>query len=239
MGSVSASPRWKKAAYEQMLARLRTLLPPTDFDEEWNAGTALHSDEALESLVYSGLEPQPRDSRFSIDSIGRMHLHCALCSDVPPSLPSRCSPSPPGRALRINRQLPHRLRRYRPTTLVRYDLPRGLSDGFAPTRQPARRKDGADAVDWPAFTLNGQPLWAAQSEANVPLKLRKGNEVNSPFRLPGDDLIEPGGHWLRFMEWPAGPQPYLHRGSRRPSRRYGFDPQRTLRTVGLSHRGEG
>ena len=89
-------------------------------------------------------------------------------------------------------------------TLVRYDLPRGLSDGFAPTRQPARRKEGPDAVDWPSMTLNGQPIWTAQSEASVPLKLRKGAEAASLFRLPGDEVIEPGGHWLRFMEWPRG-----------------------------------
>ncbi len=91
-----------------------------------------------------------------------------------------------------------------PLTLVRYDLPRGLSDGFAPTRQAARRKEGTDAVDWPSFTLNGQPLWAAQSEANEALKLRKSAEVKSFFRLPGDDVIEPGGHWLRYMESPPG-----------------------------------
>jgi hypothetical protein len=89
-------------------------------------------------------------------------------------------------------------------TLVRYDMPRGLSDGFAPTRQPARRKDGADAVEWPAFTLNGQPLWKNASEAAVTLKLRKGAEASSLFRMTGDDVIEPGGHWLRFMEWPRG-----------------------------------
>lgn len=59
-------------------------------------------------------------------------------------------------------------------------------------------------MDWPSFTLNGQPIWSDQSEARVPLKLRKGAEVNSPFRLPGDDVIEPGGHWLRFLEWPRG-----------------------------------
>ena len=89
-------------------------------------------------------------------------------------------------------------------TLVRYDLPRGLSDGFAPTRQPARRKEGPDAVDWPSMTLNGQPIWTAQSEASVPLRLRKGAEAASLFRMPGDEVIEPGGHWLRFMEWPRG-----------------------------------
>src|SRR5689334_17019629 len=64
-------------------------------------------------------------------------------------------------------------------TLVRYDMPRGLSDGFAPTRFSARRKEGADAVEWPSFTLNGKPLWAAEGEATVPLKLRKGSDANS------------------------------------------------------------
>jgi hypothetical protein len=108
----------------------------------------------------------------------------AVAQDKPPATP----PPPPAAQL----------------SLVRYDLPRGLADGFAPTRQAAKRKDGPDAVDWPTFTLNGQPLWPAQSEASVPLKLRKGAEANSLFRLPGDDVIEPGGHWLRFMEWPRG-----------------------------------
>ncbi|MEA3208859.1 MAG: hypothetical protein QOE70_1916 [Chthoniobacter sp.] len=88
--------------------------------------------------------------------------------------------------------------------LVRYDLPRGNSDGFAPTRQLARRKDGPDAVDWPDFTLNGQPLWRDKSDASVPLRLRKGAEANSPFRMPGDEVIEPGGHWFRAMEWQRG-----------------------------------
>jgi hypothetical protein len=86
-------------------------------------------------------------------------------------------------------------------SLVRYDMPRGFADGYAPTRQPAQRKDGPDAVDWPDFTLNGQPLWRDGSEATVPLRLRKGAEAASPFRQPGDDVIEPGAHWFRAMEW--------------------------------------
>ena len=89
-------------------------------------------------------------------------------------------------------------------TLVRYDLPRGRSDGYAPTRQSAQRKEGADAVDWPGFSLGGQPLWGDRSEASVSLRIRAGAEANSPFRLPTDDVIEPGGHWLRALEWPRG-----------------------------------
>ena len=110
--------------------------------------------------------------------------------------------------------------------LVRYDLPRGRSDGFAPTRQPALRKDGADAVDWPAFTLNGQPLWADRSEAAAPLKLRRGAEAGSPFRLPSDDVIQPGGHWLRSIEWPRG-------------RSHLYTADRTARTAGNAPLGPG
>jgi hypothetical protein len=89
-------------------------------------------------------------------------------------------------------------------TLVRYDLPLGISTGFAPTRQAARRADGTDAVDWPVFTLNGGALWADRSDAAVPLAARRGEDARSYFRSPGDDVIEPGGHWLRFIEWPRG-----------------------------------
>ncbi len=126
--------------------------------------------------------PMPR--RPPIFAVALFAAFCAASAQDKPATP----PPPPVAQL----------------TLVRYDMPRGLSDGFAPTRQPARRKEGPDAVDWPGFTLNGKPLWTAQSEATVPLPLRRGAEANSLFRMPGDDVIEPGGHWLRFMEWPRG-----------------------------------
>ena len=50
--------------------------------------------------------------------------------------------------------------------LVRYDLPRGGSDGTAPTRQLARRVDGDNEVDWPALTLNGKPVFRERAEEN-------------------------------------------------------------------------
>ena len=86
-------------------------------------------------------------------------------------------------------------------SLVRYDMPIGRSDGFAPTRQLAVRVDGADAVDWPDFTLNGKPLWRDKAEAKVELSLRRGAEAASHFQMTTDDVIQPGGHWLRAMEW--------------------------------------
>ncbi len=88
--------------------------------------------------------------------------------------------------------------------LVRYDTPLAFSSGYAPTRQPARMKDGADAVAWPNFTLNQQPIFRGKSEENVPLKLRSGAEAASPFRLPTDDVLQPGNHWLRAMNWRRG-----------------------------------
>ncbi len=90
-------------------------------------------------------------------------------------------------------------------SLVRYDLPLGLSNGLAPTRQLARRDvEAPDAVDWPDFTLDGQPIFRDVAEKKVPLKLRSGAEAASPFQMRGDNVIQPGNHWLRAMEWRAG-----------------------------------
>jgi len=88
--------------------------------------------------------------------------------------------------------------------LVRYDMPRGRSDGYAPTRQLARRRDGPDAVDWPDFTLNGQPAFRSRPDEKVELKLRKGGAAASLFQASGDDIIQPGNHWFRAMEWRLG-----------------------------------
>ena len=90
-------------------------------------------------------------------------------------------------------------------TLVRYDQPLAFSDGYAPTRQTAKLKDGPDAVAWPDFTLNNQPIFrGGKSEEDVPFKLRTDNEATSPFQLPTDELIQPGNHWLRAMDWRRG-----------------------------------
>ncbi len=89
-------------------------------------------------------------------------------------------------------------------SLVRYDMPRGHSDGFAPTRQLAQGKTGEEAVDWPDFTLNGQPVFRGKVEEKIALKLRRGAEAKPLFQAPGDDVIQPGNHWLRALEWGLG-----------------------------------
>ena len=81
-------------------------------------------------------------------------------------------------------------------SLVRFDMPLGLSGGLAPTRQLARREaDAPEGVDWPDFTLNGQPIFRDRAEEQVPLKLRAGAEAASPFQMPGDDVLQPGNRW--------------------------------------------
>ena len=86
-------------------------------------------------------------------------------------------------------------------SLVRYDMPRGRSDGLAPTRQLAQRRDGPDAVEWPDCTLNGRPIFRGQAEEQVPMRLRATAEAKSPFVQPGDEVIQPGNHWLRPVQW--------------------------------------
>ena len=85
-------------------------------------------------------------------------------------------------------------------SLVRYDMPRGGSDGFAPTRQVARRIDGPNAVDWPDFTLNGKPVFRERAEERMELNVAAPAEAKSYFQTDGDPVIEPGGHWFRAME---------------------------------------
>lgn len=81
--------------------------------------------------------------------------------------------------------------------LVRYDMPRGLSDGYAPTRQLAARKEGPEGIDWPQLTLNGRPAFRLAPVERLPLRLRRGNEARSPFQQRGDEVIQPGNHWFR------------------------------------------
>ena len=48
------------------------------------------------------------------------------------------------------------------------------------------------------------PIFRDRPDEKLPLKLHQGAEANSPFQLPTDDVLEPGGHWLRAMEWIRG-----------------------------------
>ena len=112
--------------------------------------------------------------------------------------------------------------------LVRYDLPVGLSDGYAPTRQLAARKDGddGDAVEWPEFTLNGAPVFRKGAKEILPFRLRRGAEAKPHFQQPGDEIIQPGNHWFRPIEGGA-------------KRRYLYTADKTARCGNVTAGGRG
>jgi hypothetical protein len=90
-------------------------------------------------------------------------------------------------------------------SLVRYDMPVGFSSGYAPTRQLAVRKlDGGDAVDWVDISLSGKRLFQKGPEETLPVTIRRGSAASSPFQVATDDVIEPGNHWFRPIEWRPG-----------------------------------
>ncbi len=89
-------------------------------------------------------------------------------------------------------------------SLVRFDAPLGGSDGFAQTRQFAKRIDGPNAVDWPDFTLNGKPIFCDRAEEQIELNVPASADAKSFFQIDGDNVIEPGGHWFRAMQGIAG-----------------------------------
>jgi hypothetical protein len=89
-------------------------------------------------------------------------------------------------------------------SLVRYDLPLGGSSGYAPTRQLAQAREGQDAVEWPDLTLSGRPIFRGRAEEKIPLRLRAGAEAASYFQNRTDEVLQPGNHWFRPMEWRGG-----------------------------------
>lgn len=101
--------------------------------------------------------------------------------------------------------------------LTRYDRPLGFQDqnnDRGRTRQEAARRPGPDAVDWPALSLvsaGGPAVTLFDKEAHVRRELaqRDGAESRPLFRQASDDVLQPGGHWLRAVKWLWG-QSYVY-----------------------------
>ena len=89
--------------------------------------------------------------------------------------------------------------------LARYDAVLGATTGRGFVNAKAERKGGPDAVDWPQFTLSGQPLWQKDAEETRFLPLREGEAARSLFQRADDEVIAPGDHWLRPLKG------FLHR----------------------------
>jgi len=101
--------------------------------------------------------------------------------------------------------------------LTRYDRPIGFTDqnnDHGRTRQEAARRPGPDAVDWPALSLvsAGSPavtLFDTEAHVRRDLVQRDGAESRPLFQQPADDVLQPGGHWLRAVKWLWG-QSYVY-----------------------------
>lgn len=89
--------------------------------------------------------------------------------------------------------------------LARYDAVSAFTNGRGFVNARAVRTSGPDAVDWPNFTLKGEPLWRKDGEETRFLPLRDGDAARSLFQRPDDDVISPGNHWLRPLKG------FLHR----------------------------
>ncbi len=89
--------------------------------------------------------------------------------------------------------------------LARYDAPLSSTHGRGFVNAKAERIGGPDAVDWPQFSLSGQPIWDKDAEESRFLPLRDGDAARSLFQRPDDEVISPGNHWLRPLKG------FLHR----------------------------
>ncbi len=89
--------------------------------------------------------------------------------------------------------------------LVRFDIALGFQnrDGHFPalTRQPCRRIDGPDAVDWPLLTVGSEKLFEADSTQQLMWRRATQQRFGPLFQQPDDAVVKPGNHWFRPLEW--------------------------------------
>ena len=95
-------------------------------------------------------------------------------------------------------------------TLGRYDLPLPNSEGLGQTRMKAERVAGPDAVDWPKIFWRDQELMKDASSANISPVLRDGDEARGLFMTPDDEILYPGKHAFRPLQWLWGHRYVYH-----------------------------
>lgn len=88
--------------------------------------------------------------------------------------------------------------------LVRWDQPIGRQEGYGRTRRTAQKVAGPDAVDWPQITLDGAPIFAQSGEERRDLPLRENGKERPLFQQAYDQVLQPGNHWLRAVQWMWG-----------------------------------
>jgi len=102
-------------------------------------------------------------------------------------------------------------------SLGRYDLPIPFSDGLGQTRLKAERVAGPNAVDWPKIIWRNQELMKDGSSEKINPVLREGDAARGLFMRPDDEIIYPGKHSFRPLQWLWG-------------RRYVYHADRTARS---------
>ncbi len=101
--------------------------------------------------------------------------------------------------------------------LVRFDQPIGRQEGYGRTRITAQKKAGPDAIDWPQITLDNNPILEKSGEQNIDLPLRENGKERPLWQQPYDQIVQPGNHWVRAVQWMWG-------------QRYAYTTDRTART---------
>jgi hypothetical protein len=102
-------------------------------------------------------------------------------------------------------------------TLARYDLPRAGTEGLGHTRLRAERVAGPNAVDWPKILWRDQVLMEKASSQKIDARLREGEAARGFFQKADDEVLQPGNHWFRPLQWLWG-------------RRYVYHADRTARS---------
>ncbi len=95
-------------------------------------------------------------------------------------------------------------------TLGRYDLPIPDSEGLGQTRMKAERLAGPDAVDWPKIFWRDQILMKDGSSEKISPDLREGDTARGLFMRPDDEILYPGKHAFRPLQWLWGHRYVYH-----------------------------
>ena len=109
--------------------------------------------------------------------------------------------------------------KYFKAKLTRYDMPRGMVTTENNTYyQPAVRVNGPDAVDWPTITMDivqsdgskkPETPFISGSEYEAEVILQQGANSYPVSQQLYDNVVEPGNHWFRGLNWFYG-QSYIY-----------------------------
>ena len=95
-------------------------------------------------------------------------------------------------------------------TLGRYDTPRANTEGLGRVKINAERVPGPNAVDWPKIFWRDQVLMEKGSSQKIDALLREGDAARGFFQKKDDEVLQPGNHWFRPLQWMWGRRHVYH-----------------------------